>query len=281
MRFQRTIVFAPALLTAAGLAAAGMSGCASRPQHNDQLEQARTNVRSLEQDPDAQSAAQQQLRDAHADLQRADDAFDQHRSSEEVTHLAYLADREADTGKALAEEYRAHQQLAKANEERSRILLDARTQEAQRANEQAQNAREQAQRAQGELQKEQQELSDLKTRQTQRGLELTLASDLLFNTGSAELKPGATLQINRLANFMRSNPRARVIIEGYTDTTGTAAHNEQLSQQRAQAVASALETQGVTMDRVQTIGRGQDYPVASNDSSAGRQQNRRVDVILS
>ena len=282
MRFERTSVFAPALLAAAGLAAAGiLSGCASPPQRNDQLEQAHINVHSLEQDPDAQTAAQQQLRDAHADLQRADDAFEQHRPSEEVTHLAYLADREADTGKALAQEYRARQQLAKANEERSHILLDARTQEAERAKEQAQNAREEAQRAQGELQKEQQELSDLKTRQTERGLELTLASDLLFNTGSAELKPGATLQIDRLADFMRSNPKARVIIEGYTDSTGIAAHNEQLSQQRAQAVASALETQGVMMDRVQTIGRGQDYPVASNDSSAGRQQNRRVDVILS
>src|SRR6185437_329139 len=233
MRFERTIVFAPAVLTAAGLAVAGiLSGCAaSPPQRNGQLEQARIDVRSLEQDPDAQSPAQQQL--------------------------------------------------AKANEERSRILLDARTQESQRAREQAQNAREETQRAQGELQKEQQELSELKTRQTQRGLELTLASDLLFNTGSAELKPGGTLQINRLADFMRGNPRTRVIIEGYTDSTGNAAHNEQLSQQRAQAVASALETQGVMMDHIQTVGRGQDYPVASNGSSAGRQQNRRVDIILS
>jgi len=283
MRFERTIVFAPAVLTAAGLAVAGiLSGCAaSPPQRNGQLEQARIDVRSLEQDPDAQSAAQQQLQEARADLQRANDAFDKHRSSDEVTHLAYLADREADAGKALAEESRAHQQLAKANEERSRILLDARTQESQRAREQAQNAREETQRAQGELQKEQQELSELKTRQTQRGLELTLASDLLFNTGSAELKPGGTLQINRLADFMRGNPRTRVIIEGYTDSTGNAAHNEQLSQQRAQAVASALETQGVMMDRIQTVGRGQDYPVASNGSSAGRQQNRRVDIILS
>jgi outer membrane protein OmpA-like peptidoglycan-associated protein len=268
--------------TMAGLAAAGiLSGCASQPQRNDQLEQARTDVHSLEQDPDAQAAAQQQLRDAHADLQRADDALDKHRSSDEVTHLAYLADREADAGKALADEYRARQQLAKAGEERSHIQLEGRTEEAQRANEQAQNAREEAQRAQTELQKEQQELSELKTRQTQRGVELTLASDLLFNTGSAELKPGATLQISRLADFMRSNPKARVIVEGYTDSTGTAAHNEQLSQERAQAVASALETQGIMMDRIQTVGRGQDYPVASNDSSAGRQQNRRVDVILS
>lgn len=296
MRLQRSAAFAPVLLTAAGLVTAGiLSACASRPQRNDQLEQARVDVRSLEQDPDSQAAAADQLRDARADLQRADEAFEKHRSPEEVTYLAYLADRKAETGKALAEEYRAHQQLAKANDERSRILLESRTREARRAQEQAQRAQQQAQtqaqqaeaaraeaqRAQSELQKEQQELSDLKTRQTERGLELTLASDLLFNTGSAELKPGATLQLNRLADFMRTNPMTRVIIEGYTDSTGAPAFNEQLSQQRAQAVASALETQGIAMDRIQTIGRGENYPVASNASSAGRQQNRRVDVILS
>jgi len=303
MRPEGSTIFTPVLLMAAGVAAAALlAACASRPAHNDQLEQARIEVRSLEQDPDAQAAAAQQLRDARADLQRANDAFEKHRSTDEVTYLAYLADREAETGKALADEYRAHEQLAKANEDRNRILLEARTQEARRAREQAQTAgeqaqnaqeeaqrqaqqaaaaREEAERAQSELQKEQQELSDLKTRQTQRGLELTLASDVLFNTGSAELKPGAALQINRLADFMRGNPKTRVIIEGYTDSTGSAAFNEQLSEQRAQAVASALATQGIAMDRVQTVGRGQGYPVASNATPAGRQQNRRVDIILS
>lgn len=303
MSCERSNVLGPALLTAATFVAAGiLSSCASRPARNDQLEQARVDVRTLEQDPDAQVAAPQQLRDARADLQRADEAFGNRKSAEQVTYLAYLAEREADTGKALADEYRAHREIARSNEERSRILLEARSQEAQRAREQARRAseeaqsahqqaeeqaqqaaaaREEAQRAQSELQKEQQELSSFKTRQTERGLELTLASDLLFNTGSAELKPGATLQINRLADFMRGNPQTRVIVEGYTDSTGTAAYNEQLSQQRAQAVAGALETQGIGMDRIQTVGRGQDYPVASNASSAGRQQNRRVDVILS
>lgn len=316
MSFQRSSLFAPALVTALSLITAGvLSACATRPPRNDQLEQARIDVRSLEQDPDSQIAAGDQLRDARTNLRRADEAFEKHGSTGEVAYLAYLADREAQTGKALTDEYRARRQLASAKEERSRILLEARTRQAQRAQQQAQAqaqaqqaeeqaeqaqeqarqaqaqaqaqaeqaaaAREAAQRAQRELQKEQQELAELKTHETQRGLELTLASDLLFNTGSAELKPGATLQINRLADFMRSNPQTRVIIEGYTDDTGTPAINEQLSEQRAQAVASVLETQGIAMDRIQTIGRGEQYPVASNGTPAGRQQNRRVDVILS
>ena len=272
-----------AILTVAGLAA-----CASTPQRNDQLEQARLAVQSLEQDPQAERAAAEQLRASRSDLQRANAAFEKHSSPEQVTYLAYLAQREAETGKRYADEYRARQQLAHGNEERNRIILESRNREVQRAHEatqaeaqKAQAAREQAQSAQSQLQKEQQALADLKAHQTARGLELTLASDLLFNTGSATLKPGATLQLDRLADFMQSNPKTRIIIEGYTDNRGSEMYNQMLSERRAQAVASSLEGQGVPNDRIQTVGRGKEYPVASNASSAGRQQNRRVDIVLS
>jgi outer membrane protein OmpA-like peptidoglycan-associated protein len=261
MRFVPSPVMAPLPLTAILLAAAGiLSACAAQPTHNDQLEQARIAVSSLEQDPDGQAAAAQQLSNARASLQRANEAFEQGQSPEEVTHLAYLADRQAATGTALADEFRARRELANTSEERSSILLQARTEEAQRAR---------------------QELADLKARQTPRGLELTLSSDVLFNTGSAELKPGANLQISRLANFMHSSPNTRVMIEGHTDSTGSMAFNDQLSAHRAQSVAVALETQGITRDRIETVGRGQHFPIASNETSAGREQNRRVDIILS
>lgn len=277
-----------ATLLMAILIVAGLAACASTPQRNDQLEQARVTVQSLERDPEAQRAAAEQLRAARNDLRRANAAFEKHGSPEEVTHLAYLAQREAQAGKAYADEYRARQQLAQGNEERNRILLESRSREVQQAREatqaqaqRAQAALAQAQSAQSQLQQERQALSALKAHQTARGLELTLASDLLFNTGSATLKPGAMLQLNRLADFMRSNPKTRVIIEGYTDNRGAAEYNQQLSQARAQAVGSALESDGVASDRIQPIGRGKDYPVASNATSAGRQQNRRVDIVLS
>lgn len=265
-----------------------LAACASIPQRNDQLDQARTAVRSLEQDPDAQTAATQQLRSARNDLQRANDAFEKKRPPDDVTYFAYLADREARAGKALANEYRAHQELAKGGEERNRILLQARNREVEQAREAAQTAQQQtqaaqqrAQAAENQVQQERQQLTDLQARQTARGLELTMASDVLFNTGSATLKPGAMLQIKRLGDFMRGSPQTRIIVEGYTDSVGSAAYNEELSQARAQAVASALESEGLAADRIQTIGRGKNYPVASNMTSAGRQQNRRVDIILS
>ena len=268
MRPERSILSAPALLTTVGLAAAGiLSACAGPPVRNYQLEQARIAVHNLEQDPDAQNIASQQLSDARANLQRAEYAFHDRRPTEEVTHFAYLADLQTAIGHALAGELRARRELANANEQRTQIQLQARTEEVRRA-------REQAQRAQSEL-------AELKARQTERGTELTLASDVLFNTGAAELKPGAILQINRFADYMRSNPKTRIIVEGNTDNTGSAAFNEQLSVQRAQAVASTLEMQGIATDRIQTVGRGENFPVANNATVDGRQQNRRVDIVLS
>lgn len=270
------------------LIVAGLAACASTPQRNDELEQARLAVQSLEQDPQAERAAAEQLRASRSDLQRANAAFEKHGPPDQVTYLAYLAQREAQTGKTYADEYRARQQLAHGNEERSRIILESRNREVQQAHEatqaeaqKAQAAQEQAQSAQSQLQKEQQALADLKAHQTARGLELTLASDLLFNTGSATLKPGATLQLNRLGDFMQGNPKTRIIIEGYTDNRGSEMYNQMLSERRAQAVASSLEGQGIPNDRMRTVGRGKEYPVASNASSAGRQQNRRVDIVLS
>lgn len=283
MNSRQSMMMAAALLTAMGLAA-----CATQPQRNDQLDQARMAVQSLEQDPDAQVAAAADLRDARNNLRNANQAFERHESPEHVTYLAYLADREAQAGEEHASAYRANQEIAKGNEERNRILLESRNQEVQQARQeeaaqaaQTQAARQQAQQAQAELQKERQDLSALKARQTARGLELTFASDVLFDTASATLKPGANLQLNRLADYMRDSPKTRIMVEGYTDNRGSEDYNQQLSEQRAQAVASALTTEGIDADRVQTIGRGKEFPVASNATSAGRQQNRRVDIVLS
>ena len=283
MNSRQSLTMVAALLTAVALAA-----CASQPQPNEQLEQARLAVQSLEQDPDAQVAAAADLRDARNNLQYANLAFEKNESPEHVTYLAYLADREAQAGEEHASAYRANRELAKGNEERNRILLQARNQEVQQARQaeadqalQTQAARQQAQQAQAELQKEREDLAALKARQTARGLELTFASDVLFDTASATLKPGASLQLNRLADYMRDSPKTRIVVEGYTDNRGSADYNQQLSEQRAQSVATALTTQGIDADRVQTVGRGKEFPVASNATPDGRQQNRRVDIVLS
>lgn len=274
---------------AAATGATLLSACVSSPPvRNAQLVQAREAVHRLEQDPDAQRVAADQLRDARHDLQRADAASAKHRSPAEVTYLAYLADREAEAGKAYTDAFRTRQALAKGNEERRRILLEARNREIDQARIATQNARIAARTAhkrmltsQNQLQQERRQLSALKARETARGLQLTLASDLLFSNASATLQPGATVQLGQLVDFMRRNPKARIIVEGYTDSVGPAAYNQQLSLARAQAVAGAIEAEGISSARIQAIGRGESFPVASNATAAGRQQNRRVDIILS
>jgi OmpA-OmpF porin, OOP family len=105
--------------------------------------------------------------------------------------------------------------------------------------------------------------------------------DVLFDTDQATLKPGADLSLDRLATYLSGHAQTKVIIEGHTDSRGSDAYNDDLSQRRADAVAKALIARGVAPDDIRAIGRGKNYPVATNDTQAGRQQNRRVEIVFS
>lgn len=124
-----------------------------------------------------------------------------------------------------------------------------------------------------------QELPELKARETDRGIELTIG-DVLFDVGQATLKPGATNALSRLAAFLREHTDRQVLIEGHTDSEGTPDYNLNLSLARADSVARALVAQGVDGARVSPRGFGESTPIASNDSAAGRLQNRRVEIVV-
>jgi outer membrane protein OmpA-like peptidoglycan-associated protein len=256
-----------------GAVAAVIAACASAPQRSEELEQARAQIQTLSQDPLAQQSAGKDLEAARKALQDADDALRQKKPPAIVDHYAYLAKRHAEAGEARVSEAHSRQEVARAQEDRNKILLESRNREAQKA--QAQTAATQAQLANA-----QQQLADLKAKQTDRGVVVTLG-DVLFDTGQATLKPGADLAINRLATYLSANPHTKVLIEGHTDSRGSDAYNEALSDRRAHAVAVALESRGISADQVQTVGRGKGYPVASNDTPEGRQQNRRVEIVFS
>jgi len=104
---------------------------------------------------------------------------------------------------------------------------------------------------------------------------------VLFESGRAELKPGATSNLGQLVAFLARYPSRTVAIEGHTDSVGGDDYNLGLSQRRADSVRSYLVTQGVDAARVTAVGAGEGTPVATNESAAGRQQNRRVEVIIS
>ena len=123
------------------------------------------------------------------------------------------------------------------------------------------------------------QMTELEAKATDRGMVMTLG-DVLFATGKSDLKPGAMERLNKLAAFMLKYPDRAVVIEGHTDSTGSAALNMTLSQQRADSVKAYLISQSVPAGSVTAIGKGKDTPVADNGSASGRQQNRRVEIII-
>jgi len=250
-----------------------VTACATTPRHSDQLDEARTQVQALSQEPLAQQAAADDLRSSQGLLQEAETALQQGKPLTTVDHLAYLAERHAEAGEARVRAAAAQQELARVQEQRNQILLASREHEAAAKAQEAQQTKQQLAQAQ-------QQLADLKAKQTQRGPVVTL-SDVLFDTGAATLKPGADLSLDRLASYLQAHPQTKVLIEGHTDSRGSDEYNEALSQRRADAVAKALIARGVSPDALNTMGRGKAYPVATNDTAAGRQQNRRVEIVFS
>ncbi len=116
------------------------------------------------------------------------------------------------------------------------------------------------------------------TKRTEQGLVTKLKSDILFDTGKAELKPGARENLKKMADIMKKYPENVLTVKGHTDNTGSATINETLSQRRAEAVKSQLVASGLPSTAMSTVGLGPAQPVADNSSKEGRQQNRRVEI---
>ena len=207
--------------------------------------------------------------------------------------LLQKRDREVKAARAEAEaKGREAEQARMAAEARARDA-EAKAREAEQARAQAEQARTQAEQARAQAEAEAQaraaeqaktaalskELSDLKAQQTDRGIVLTVG-DVLFATGKAEVAPGGQRGVDKLAEFLKKNPKRNVLIEGHTDNTGNEDFNLRLSQQRADAVRDLLVARGIATERVTTKGYGPKYPLVENDTPSGRQQNRRVEVVV-
>lgn len=118
------------------------------------------------------------------------------------------------------------------------------------------------------------------TKRTEQGILVNLKNDLLFDTGKAEVKPNAQAQLAQLGQIIAKYPTDHVVIAGHTDSTGSNAVNESLSENRAAAVKTVLLEQGVRPDQLVTEGFGESKPVASNSSTSGRAKNRRVELVI-
>ncbi|MBV4487230.1 OmpA family protein [Pseudomonas sp. SWRI153] len=242
------------LLPVASVLAALLAGCAT-PQENPQLIQARAQFAALQNKPESNTMAALETRSAFAALNAADQASLTDREAPQVDQLAYLASQKI----ALAEQTIAGRQaeagLKKIDAERTQVQLDVRTRQLKA-------------------------LQAMKARQTDRGQVVTFG-DVLFDTGKADLKYGSQRQFQQLADFLNDNPERKVRVEGFTDDVGSDDANQVLSERRAASVAVALTKLGVDRSRILTQGYGEEYAVADNGNAAGRQHNRRVEVIVS
>jgi outer membrane protein OmpA-like peptidoglycan-associated protein len=153
-------------------------------------------------------------------------------------------------------------------------------QEADAAIANAQASRQQALDAEGRSRQLEAQLRDMEAKKTERGLVITLG-DVLFDTNQAQLRSGGMRSVQKLADFFSQYPQRRVLIEGYTDSIGSDASNQDLSVRRADSVRTALVGMGVSAGRITSRGYGESHPVADNGSAAGRQLNRRVEMIVS
>ena len=271
-----------------------MAACSSTPTTTSMLDRARGDYMAAQNNPSVAASAPLEFKAASDALNRANDAAAKNDSLEHIDQLAYIATQKIATAQQVAHQKAEEARIADAGRQRDEVRLQQRTQEADQAKAAADQARMQAVQAQNSAANAQAatadaqaratalaaELADLQAKQTERGMVITL-SDVLFNTDRAELSADGMSTARKLADVLTQNPERTVLIEGFTDSTGSAAHNLELSQRRAESVRAALVGMGVAASRVATKGYGEAYPVAANDTSGDRQLNRRVEIVLS
>jgi len=236
--------------------------------------------------------ADAEAREREAKIARADAearARELERARQENVARAQQMERDRMQLEAQARQIEQTRQLAEARareaeartreaEARAREVEQARLEAEQKARE-AEQARAAALAAQAQSAALSREMAELKAQETERGVVMTLG-DVLFATGRAEVAPGAQRSLEKLADFLRNYPTRNVLIEGHTDSTGSQESNLRLSEQRAEAIKTLLVARGVSADRIATKGYGMQYPLVTNDTAEGRQQNRRVEIIV-
>jgi outer membrane protein OmpA-like peptidoglycan-associated protein len=238
-------------------------GCAT--SRSIALERARAAYTEAQRDPNIATHAPVALHEAEAALRRAERAWEEDGDEREVEHLAYLTEQKVAIARAQAQQKMADAEVQRLGEQREQVIITARTREVEQRT--------------AQVKRLQQELAELQAQQTDRGIVLTLG-DVLFETGKSELKPGAFRNLNTLVTFLRENPKRDVLVEGHTDNQGSDAFNLELSQRRAESVRNYLLSNGIPPERIIARGYGEAYPVAPNETSAGRQQNRRVEIVV-
>lgn len=283
-------VLAPTLLVMTLL----VSACATTPRSTGLLEQTRSDYAMARNNPNVERLAPIEMEQATVAMNHANAASNQDDSAVEIDKLAYIAKDKIAQANEVTKQKLAERQIAQTAKERDQMILTQRTSEADKAKQDAAqsqlttqaalaaaaDSQRQAADAQAQAAALKAQLDDLSAKQTERGLVITMG-DVLFGTDLSNLNSEGMRSAQKLADVLNKNPQRTVLVEGYTDSTGSSSHNQELSERRAMSVRTALVGMGISGDRVLTRGYGQSFPVAANDTSANRQMNRRVEIVLS
>lgn len=259
--------------------------CATDPVSPESSAAVRSKLTALQSNPELASRARMEIREAETAVEVAERPLGKSDAALGA-HRVYMADQQVEIARAKAATRLAEDQRARLSEERGDARLEARTREADKAYAEATMARSaeaearsseaEARSAEADMQRR---LDEMKAKETERGIVVTLG-DVLFDTGSAQLRSSADDNLNKLVSFLTEYPDRRVLIEGHTDNVGSHTYNQELSRRRAEAVKQRLEQGGVDSKRLSVSGKGLQNPVASNNTAEGRQQNRRVEIII-
>jgi len=263
-----------------------LAGACGSSGPTKQLTDARQAMQMAQASGTAQMAPNR-MQDAQAALDQAERAHKDDPGSNTEANLAYIAKRKAEiamaSGKtvasmhkedALNQQYQA--KLAQtANSQRQQLRAQALQQQRQQAAQASQSAETRAADAL-------QSLSEVATvKHEQKGTVITLMDAALFQTGADTLSDDARSSLDKVASALEQQPKdTQIRIEGYTDASGSTASNEALSQRRADAVRKYLEQRGVDGSMLESIGRGEANPVASNSTDDGRASNRRAEIVV-
>ena len=200
--------------------------------------------------------------------------------SQESQRQAEASQRDARASQVQSEAAQRNSEAAQLQSEASQRQAMAERQAATDAQMSAQAARQSTLDAEGRARQLEALLAEMAATKTERGMVITLG-DVLFDTNQSQLRTGGMRSVEKLAAFVKQYPGRSLMIEGFTDSVGPDARNQQLSDERAGSVRTALLGMGVGSERMTSRGYGESFPVAGNDTASGRQQNRRVEIIVS
>lgn len=299
LKFKKTTLSAALIV--------GLAGCSSTPEKSPMMTQLDNQFNSLVAQGDAYELAPEATSDAEEQVSKAQKMFKKDADKELLEHQVYLAERSIEIAEETYTYEKEQKYIEQAQLEQKDVLLSAKEREVEQARAgqiisdvEAHAAAQKNAQLQQELEQQSQQLSsseqevnqsaqkveqlnnmlkEMSTKQSDRGLVISV-TDIVFSSGNSEIDQDTKRQLTDVAAFLKSYPEREIVVEGYTDSTGSSEFNQNLSKLRAQAVREELVNQGVDDSRLKVKGYGEEFPVADNATEQGRDMNRRVEIVL-